>query len=101
MLSPSYFLSIILILFLVGILGILFNRKNIILILMSIELLLLAINFNWVFFSFYLDDIIGQIFAILVLTVAASETAIGLALLVIYYRIRGNISIELANLIGG
>lgn len=69
MFNPFYFLSVIFILFLIGILGILFNKKNILLMLMSIELLLLAVNFNWIFFSFYLDDIMGQVFSIFVLTV--------------------------------
>lgn len=93
--------SLIVMLFLVGLQGILFNMKNILLMLMSIELMLLAINFNWVFFAFYFDDLVGQIFAILVLTVAAAESAIGLALLVVYYRIRGTISVELLNLMQG
>lgn len=69
--------------------------------LMSIELMLLAINFNLIVFSVFLDDIIGQIFALLILTVAAAESAIGLAILVIYYRIRGSIAIELINLMKG
>lgn len=77
------------------------NRKNIILMLMSIELMLLAVNFNFIIFSVFLDDIIGQIFALFVLTVAAAESAIGLAILVIYYRIRGTVSIEYINLLKG
>ena len=68
---------------------------------MSIELMLLAVNFNFVFFSVYLDDIIGQLFALLILTVAAAESAIGLALLVVYYRVRGTIAVEYINLIKG
>ena len=68
---------------------------------MSIELMLLAVNFNFVLFSVYLDDMIGQIFALLVLTVAAAESAIGLALLVIYYRVRGTVGVEFINLIKG
>jgi NADH-quinone oxidoreductase subunit K len=75
------------------------NRKNIILMLMSIELMLLAVNFNFIIFSFFLDDIVGQIFALFVLTVAAAESAIGLAILVVYYRIRGTVSIEYINLL--
>ena len=68
---------------------------------MSIELMLLAVNLNFVFFSVYLDDIIGQLFALLILTVAAAESAIGLALLVVYYRVRGTIAVEYINLIKG
>jgi NADH-quinone oxidoreductase subunit K len=77
------------------------NRKNIIIMLMSIELMLLAINFNLIVFSVFLDDIVGQLLALLILTVAAAESAIGLAILVIYYRIRGSIAIELINLMKG
>ena len=83
------FLSLSTLLFLSGIWGIFLNRKNIIIMLMSIELMLFAVNFNFLFFSVFLDDMIGQLFALLVLTVAAAESAIGLALLVIYYRVRG------------
>jgi len=90
-----------LILFFVGVGGIFLNRKNIILMLMSIELILLAINMNFLLFSTNLDDIVGQIFALLVLTVAAAEAAIGLALLVLYYRVRGTIQIEFINLLKG
>ena len=88
-------------LFLLGIWGIFLNRKNIIVMLMSIELMLLAVNLNLLIFSVYLDDLIGQIFALLVLTVAAAESAIGLALLVVYYRVRGTISVEFINLMRG
>lgn len=88
-------------LFLLGIWGIFLNRKNIIVMLMSIELMLLAVNLNLCIFSVYLDDLIGQIFALLVLTVAAAESAIGLALLVVYYRVRGTISVEFINLMKG
>jgi NADH-quinone oxidoreductase subunit K len=77
------------------------NRKNIILMLMSIELMLLAVNFNLIVFSTFLDDIVGQIFALFVLTVAAAESAIGLAILVVYYRVRGTVSIEYINLLKG
>nr|YP_010338833.1 NADH dehydrogenase subunit 4L [Madagascaria erythrocladioides]UNJ18783.1 NADH dehydrogenase subunit 4L [Madagascaria erythrocladioides] len=101
MINLLNYISLILMLFFLGILGMLYNRKNILLMLMSIELLLLAINFNWVFFAYYFDDIVGQIFAIMVLTVAAAESAIGLAILVVYYRIRGTIAVELINLIQG
>lgn len=95
------YLSVSMILFLLGIWGIFLNRKNIIIMLMSIELMLLAVNMNFLFFSVYLDDLIGQLFALLVLTVAAAESAIGLALLVIYYRVRGTIAVEFINLIKG
>lgn len=87
--------------FLIGILGIFLIKKNIIIILMSIELMLLAININFVIFSVYLDDMTGQIFALFVLTVAAAESAIGLAILVVYYRIKGIISINFINSIKG
>lgn len=95
------FLFVSTILFLLGIWGIFLNRKNVIVILMSIELMLLAINFNFVLFSVYLDDIMGQLFALLVLTVAGAESAIGLALLVVYYRMRGTIDVEFINIIKG
>ncbi len=95
------YLSVSMILFLLGIWGIFLNRKNIIIMLMSIELMLLAVNFNFLIFSVYLDDLVGQIFALLVLTVAAAESAIGLALLVVYYRVRGTIAVEFINLMKG
>jgi len=88
-------------LFLLGIWGVFLNRKNVIIMLMSIELMLLAINLSFILFSVYLDDIIGQIFALLVLTVAGAESAIGLALLVVYYRIRGTIDVEFINILKG
>ena len=88
-------------LFMLGILGIFITRKNIIIILMSIELMLLAINFNFIIFSVFLDDILGQIFALLILTVAAAESAIGLAILVTYYRLRGVISVDFISTIKG
>ena len=83
------------------ILGIFLNRKNIIVILMSIELILLAVNINLVAFSTFLGDIVGQVFALLVLTVAAAEAAIGLAVLVVYFRNRGSIAVEDVNLMKG
>ena len=95
------YLIISVILFLIGILGIFLIKKNIIIILMSIELMLLAININFVIFSVYLDDMTGQIFALFILTIAAAESAIGLAILVVYYRIRGIISINFINSIKG
>jgi NADH-quinone oxidoreductase subunit K len=96
-----HFLAVSIILFLLGVWGIFLNRKNIIIMLMSIELMLLAVNLNFLVFSVYLDDLIGQIFALLILTVAAAESAIGLALLVVYYRVRGTISVEFINLMKG
>jgi NADH-quinone oxidoreductase subunit K len=81
-------------LFFIGLWGIFMTRKNFLVILMSIEIMLLAVNLNFIFFSVYLDDIIGQMFALYVLTVAAAESAIGLAILVVYYRIRGVIAID-------
>lgn len=95
------FLIISFFLFLIGLLGIFFIKKNIIIVLMSIELMLLSININFIVFSVYLDDIVGQIFALFILTVAAAESAIGLAILVVYYRIRGIISINFINSIKG
>lgn len=93
------YVAVSLILFLLGIWGIFLNRKNIIIMLMSIELMLLAVNLNFLLFSVYLDDIVGQLFALFVLTVAAAESAIGLALLVVYYRVRGTISVEFIHLL--
>jgi NADH-quinone oxidoreductase subunit K len=87
------YLSVSSILFILGITGIYLNRKNIIIMLMSIELMLLSVNLNFIIYSTYLDDIMGQVFALYVLTVAAAESAIGLAILVVYYRIRGTISV--------
>lgn len=95
------YLAVSMTLFLLGIWGIFLNRKNIIVMLMSIELMLLAVNLNFLLFSVYLDDLVGQVFALLVLTVAAAESAIGLALLVVYYRVRGTISVEFINLMKG
>lgn len=84
-----------------GVLGIFINRKNLIVILMSIELILLAVNINFVAFSVFLNDMVGQIFAMFVLTVAAGEAAIGLAILVIYFRNRGTIAVDDARLMRG
>lgn len=81
-------------LFFLGLFGIIFNRKSLILILMALELTLLSLNLNFVCFSIFLDDIIGQIFALLILSVAAAESAIGLAIFILHYRIRGDISIN-------
>ena len=101
MISQTRYLFVAMVLFLLGLSGIFLNRKNIIIILMSIELMLLSINFNFIIFSVFLDDILGQLFALLVLTVAAAESAIGLAILVIYYRVRGTIAIEFIDLMKG
>ena len=87
--------------FLIGIWGIFLLKKNIIIILLSIELILLSINLNFIIFSILLDDFSGQIFAVFILTVAAAESAIGLAILVVYYRIKGIISINYINSIKG
>ena len=97
----SHYLTVAAILFTIGILGIFINRKNVIVILMSIELILLAVNINLVAFSSFLGDLVGQVFALLVLTVAAAEAAIGLAILVIYFRNRGTIAVEDINLMKG
>ncbi len=97
----GHYLSVGAILFTTGILGIFLNRKNIIVILMSIELILLAVNVNLVAFSTFLGDIVGQVFALLVLTVAAAAAAIGLAVLVVYFRIRGSIAVEDVNMMKG
>lgn len=96
-----HYIAVSLVLFLIGIWGIFLNRKNIIIMLMSIELMLLAVNLNFVVFSVYLDDLMGQVFALFILTVAAAESAIGLALLVVYYRVRGTIAVEFINLLKG
>ena len=97
----SHYLTVAAILFTLGIFGIFVNRKNVIIILMSIELMLLAINLNFVAFSAYLGDLAGQVFAMFVLTVAAAEAAIGLAILVVYFRNRGSIEVEDINLMRG
>ena len=97
----AHYLTIAAILFTLGILGIFLNRKNVIIILMSVELMLLAVNIYLVAFSVSLGDLVGQVFAMLVLTVAAAEAAIGLAILVVYFRNRGSIAVEDINLMKG
>jgi NADH-quinone oxidoreductase subunit K len=97
----SHYLTVAAILFTVGIFGIFLNRKNVIVILMSVELILLSVNINLVAFSSFLGDLVGQVFAMLVLTVAAGEAAIGLAILVTYFRNRGTIAVEDINLMKG
>lgn len=95
------YLTVAMIIFIIGVLGLFLNRKNIIIMLMSIELILLAINFNFIIFSVSLNDIVGQIYSLFILTVAAAESAIGLAILVAYYRIRGTIAVRYINLMRG
>ena len=97
----GHYLTVAAILFTLGVFGIFINRKNVIVILMSVELILLAVNLNMVAFSAVLNDLQGQIFALLILTVAAAEAAIGLAILVIYYRNRGSIAVEDVNQLKG
>ena len=99
--SLGHYLTVAAILFTLGILGIFLNRKNVIIILMSVELILLAVNINLVSFSAFLGDLVGQVFALIVLTVAAAEAAIGLAILVVFYRNRGSIAVEDVNVMKG
>ncbi len=97
----GHYLTVGAVLFTLGVFGIFLNRKNLIIILMSIELILLAVNINFVAFSSELSDLAGQVFALLILTVAAAEAAIGLAILVIFYRNRGTIAVEDVNSLKG
>ncbi len=97
----THCLTVAAILFTLGVFGIFLNRKNVIIILMSIELMLLAVNINFIAFSVFLNDMAGQVFAMLVLTVAAAEAAIGLAILVVYFRNRGSIAVEDVNVMKG
>src|SRR5471030_2398603 len=97
----SHYLTVAAILFTLGIFGIFLYRKNVIIILMSIELILLAVNLNFVAFSAALNDLAGQVMAMLVLTVAAAEAAIGLAIVLVYFRNRGSIEVEDVNLLKG
>jgi NADH-quinone oxidoreductase subunit K len=101
MISLAHYLAVAAILFTTGVLGIFVNRKNIIVILMSIELILLAVNINLVAFSVFLHDVVGQIFALFVLTVAAAEAAVGLAILVTFFRNRGDIAVDDASMMKG
>ncbi|GAB5376880.1 MAG: NADH-quinone oxidoreductase subunit NuoK [Acuticoccus sp.] len=94
MIGLSHYLTVAAILFVIGVFGIFVNRKNVIVILMSIELILLAVNINFLAFSQALNDLVGQVFALFVLTVAAAEAAIGLAILVAFFRNRGTIAVE-------
>ncbi|MEQ8299162.1 MAG: NADH-quinone oxidoreductase subunit NuoK [Hyphomonas sp.] len=100
-LGLSHYLAVSAVLFTIGVVGIFVNRKNIIVILMAIELILLSVNLNLIAFSVFNGDIAGQIFAMLVLTVAAAEAAVGLAILVVYFRNRGDIAVENVDLMKG
>jgi NADH-quinone oxidoreductase subunit K len=101
MIGLGHFLAVGAILFVLGVFGIFLNRKNVIVILMAIELILLAVNINLIAFSVFLGDMVGQVFAMFVLTVAAAEAAIGLAILVIYFRNRGTIAVDDINQMKG
>ena len=101
MIGLTHYLVVAAILFALGVLGVVANRKNLIVMLMAIELILLSVNLNLVAFSVYLHDLVGQVFAMFVLTVAAGEAAIGLAILVIYFRGRGTISVDDVNRMKG
>jgi NADH-quinone oxidoreductase subunit K len=97
----SHYLTVAAILFTIGVLGIFVNRRNVIVILMSIELILLAVNINLVAFSVFLHDVVGQVYALVVLTVAAAEAAVGLAILVTFFRSRGTIAVDDASVMRG
>ncbi|WP_300530354.1 NADH-quinone oxidoreductase subunit NuoK [Maricaulis sp.] len=97
----GHYLAVAAILFTIGVFGIFVNRKNVIILLMSVELILLSVNINLVAFSSFLGDLAGQVFAMFVLTVAAAEAAVGLAILVVYFRNRGDISVEGVNMMKG
>jgi NADH-quinone oxidoreductase subunit K len=97
----AHYLTVSAIIFTLGVFGIFLNRKNVIIILMSVELILLAVNINLVAFSVFLNDLVGQVFAMFILTVAAAEAAIGLAILVVYFRNRGTIAVDDINMMKG
>jgi NADH-quinone oxidoreductase subunit K len=97
----THYLTVAAILFTIGVLGIFVNRRNVIVILMSIELILLAVNINLVAFSVFLHDVVGQVYALVVLTVAAAEAAVGLAILVTFFRSRGTIAVDDASVMRG
>ena len=101
MITLEHYLTVASVLFVVGIFGIFLNRKNVIVILMSIELILLSVNINFVAFSSFLGDLVGQVFSLFILTVAAAEAAIGLAILVCFFRVRGTIAVEEINSMKG
>ena len=92
--SINYLLNLTCVIFFIGLVGIVLNRKNILIIIMSIELLLLAVNLNFAALSIYLDDIIGQIFVLFILTIAATESAIGLAILTVFFKLKNSIQLE-------
>lgn len=97
----GHYLTVAAVLFTIGVFGIFINRKNVIVILMSVELILLSVNINFVAFSTHMNDLVGQVFALLILTVAAAEAAIGLAILVVFFRNRGTIAVEDINMMKG
>ena len=97
----GHYLTLAAIIFVIGVVGIFLNRKNVIIILMSIELILLAVNINLVSFSIYLQNLVGQIFTMFILTVAAAEAAVGLAIIVLYYKNKGSINVEQINSLKG
>jgi len=97
----GHYLTLAAIIFTIGVIGIFLNRKNVIIILMSIELILLAVNINLVSFSIYLQNLVGQVFAMFILTVAAAEAAVGLAIIVVYYKNKGSIQVEEINSLKG
>ena len=101
MIGIEHYLTVAAGLFVIGIFGLFLNRKNVIVMLMSVELMLLAVNINFVAFSAYLGDLVGQVFTMFVLTVAAAEAAIGLAILVCFFRVRGTIAVEDVNVMKG
>lgn len=101
MIGLEHYLTVAAVLFVIGIFGIFLNRKNVIILLMSIELILLSVNINFVAFSSFLGDLAGQVFTLFVLTVAAAEAAIGLAILVCFFRNRGTIAVEDVNMMKG
>jgi len=101
MITLEHYLTVASMLFVIGIFGLFLNRKNVIILLMSIELMLLSVNINLVAFSSYMNDLVGQVFTLFVLTVAAAEAAIGLAILVSFFRIRGTIAVEDVNVMKG
>ena len=101
MIGLEHYLTVAAVLFVIGIFGLFLNRKNIIILLMSIELILLSVNINFVAFSSYMGDMAGQVFTLFILTVAAAEAAIGLAILVVFFRNRGTIAVEDVNVMKG
>ena len=101
MIGLEHYLTVAAVLFVIGIFGLFLNRKNIIILLMSIELILISVNINFVAFSSYMGDMAGQVFTLFILTVAAAEAAIGLAILVVFFRNRGTIDVEDVNVMKG